>query len=401
MTERQKPDGNFFDEYTRGFDRTEFQRLFTRDTADAYRYFSRGLDLKALATAPWYKRWPTHARLFFVAFAMRLSPARRVLYAFAVVSTVFGLLDLFDGFGTVRLFLFPLTLNLYLPQWVEGTSWMVLAFLSIHLLVLMEVADRLSLKSDLEIARDIQIAMLPRGPQQSGDTRVFGFTRPANTVGGDFYDILPLGDGRLMVAVGDVAGKGSPAALLMALLLAMLRTLVDEGLESARLIARLNVQICRHSPGSRFITFFYGLYDPKDGSLEYVNAGHLPPMLRRASGVIDRLDGGGMALGMFDHATYETGHVTINPGETLVLYTDGITEAENRSGRAFEDSGLEAIVVARASEAEPEALARAIIVAVEAHAGDVRLADDLTVAVLMRGTGVFSTETAKTGTGLA
>ncbi len=398
---RQKPSGNFFDEYTRGFDRTEFQRLFTRDTADAYRYFSRGLDLNALASAPWYKRWPTHAKLFFIAFAMRLSPARRVLYAFAVVSAVFGLFDLFDGFGRVGIFLFPLTLNLYLPQWVEGTSWMILAFLSIHLLVLMEVADRLSLKSDLEIARDIQIAMLPRGAQQAGDTRVFGFTRPANTVGGDFYDILPTADGRLMVAVGDVAGKGSPAALLMALLLAMLRTLVDEGLESARLIARLNVQICRHSPGSRFITFFYGLYDPKTGALEYVNAGHLPPMLRRASGAIERLEGGGMALGMFDHATYVAGHVTIENGEALVLYTDGITEAENRFGRAFEDSGLEAILATRATDADPESLTRAIITSVEAHAGDIRLADDLTVAVLARGTGVFSAETAESGTGLS
>lgn len=214
MKSPREPSRNFFDEYTRGFDRTEFQRLFTRDTADAYHYFSRGLDLRALAQAPWYRRWPTHIRLFFVAFAMRLSPGRRVLYAFAVVAAVFGLLDLFDGFGTVIVFLFPMSLDLYLPQWADGMSWMVLAFLAIQLLVLMEVADRLSLKSDLEIARDIQLAMLPRGSKEAGDARVFGFTRPADTVGGDFYDILPLADGRLMVAVGDVAGKGSPAALL-------------------------------------------------------------------------------------------------------------------------------------------------------------------------------------------
>ncbi len=297
MARKDRPQ-SFFDEYTRGFDRTEFQRLFTRDTADAYHYFSRGIDLAALAAAPWYKRWPTHARLFLIAFAMRLSPGRRVLYGFAVVALLFGLLDLFDGFGSIRLMLWPFTMYLWLPQWVEGTSWMVLGFLAIHLLVLMEVADRLSLKSDLEIARDIQIAMLPRGEHTIGDARVFGTTRPANTVGGDFYDMLPRADGRMMIAVGDVAGKGSPAALLMALLLAMLRTLVDEGLDAVRLITRLNVQICRHSPGSRFITFFYGLYDPSTGALEYVNAGHLPPLLRRGDGTITRLDGGGMALGM-------------------------------------------------------------------------------------------------------
>lgn len=381
---RKERPGNFFDEYTRGFDRTEFQRLFTRDTADAYNYFSRGIDLKALASAPWYQRWPTHARLFLRAFAMRLSPGRRVLYGAAVVALLFGLIDLFDGFGTQRVLLWPFTILLWLPQWAEGTWWMVLAFVAIHLLVLMEVADRLSLKSDLEIARDIQIAMLPEGEHTSGDARVFGTTRPANTVGGDFYDVLPLADGRLMIAVGDVAGKGSPAALLMALLLAMLRTLVDEGLSATRLMTRLNAQICRHSPGSRFITFFYGVYDPSTGALEYVNAGHLPPLVRRANGTMTRLDGGGMALGMFDSATYEARTTTIAPGEVVVMYTDGITEAENRAGRAFEDAGLEAVLARRRDEHDPAVISRAIIAAVETHAGDVRLADDLTVAVLTR-----------------
>jgi len=170
----------------------------------------------------------------------------------------------------------------------------------------------------------------------------------------------------------------------MALLLAMLRTLVDEGLDARRLMTRLNVQICRHSPGSRFITFFYGLYEPTTGALEFVNAGHLPPMVRRASGDLERLEGGGMALGMFDHATFEPHHTVIHPGDALVLFTDGITEAENREGRAFEDDGLALILRHRQDERDPEALARAVISAVEAHAGDVRLSDDLTIAVLSR-----------------
>ena len=147
-----------------------------------------------------------------------------------------------------------------------------------NLLVLLEVADRLSLKNDLEIARDIQQAMLPSGVYSAPGVETVGISRPANTVGGDFYDILPLDDGRLVVAVGDVAGKGSPAALLMALLLAMLRTLVDEKLEPADLITRLNVQVCRHAPGTRFITLFYAVYQPLTGDLTYVSAGHMPPL---------------------------------------------------------------------------------------------------------------------------
>src|SRR5207302_7723878 len=161
----------------------------------------------------------------------------------------------------------------------------------------------LSLKNDLEIAREIQQAMLPSGLYSAPGVETVGISRPANTVGGDFYDILPLADGRLVVAVGDVAGKGSPAALLMALLLAMLRTLVDEELGPAELVTRLNVQVCRHAPPSRFITLFYAVYDPRTGDMTYVSAGHMPPLLLRASGTWERLSDGVIAFGSFDNPT--------------------------------------------------------------------------------------------------
>ena len=250
----------------------------------------------------------------------------------------------------------------------------------------MEVADRLSLKGDLEIARDIQLAMLPGGIFQAGSSVACGVTRPANTVGGDFYDILTLSDGRIVLALGDVSGKGSPAALLMALLLAMLRTLADEGLETARLVERLNAQVIRHSPPSRFITLFYGVYDPASGALQFVNAGHLPPLLRRRDGRFERIGdaaGGGLALGMFERATYDTHEVTIEPGDLLVLFSDGITEAENARGRAFEETGLESVISVNADQ-DPEAVGRAIIHTVEVYAADAKLADDLTALVLKR-----------------
>jgi sigma-B regulation protein RsbU (phosphoserine phosphatase) len=227
--------------------------------------------------------------------------------------------------------------------------------------------------------------MLPSGLRMAGTTVISGTTRPANTVGGDFYEILTLPDGRIAIAVGDVAGKGSPAALLMALLLAMMRTLVDEGLETAKLAARLNVQVMRHSPASRFITLFFGTYDPRDGRLEYVNAGHLPPVIRRADGRFERItEGSGMALGMFEHATYTPGAIVIEPNDVLVLFSDGITEAENAAGRPFDDAGLEATIAAHADR-DPDALGHAILEAVVNHAGDARLADDLTALVLKRG----------------
>src|SRR5207302_1140662 len=197
----------------------DLQRLFTRDTRNAYKFFMRGPDADALARLPWHRRVIAEIRILFLAFSMKLSPARRVVFGGALVLAFVGLVNLFRGVG---------------------------------------------------------------------------MSRPANTVGGDFYDILPLDDGRLVITVGDVAGKGSPAALLMALLLAMLRTLVDEKLEAADLITRLNVQVCRHAPGSRFITLFYGVFDPRTGALTYVSAGHMPPLLLRGDGRCERLTDGGI-----------------------------------------------------------------------------------------------------------
>jgi len=375
----------FFEQYTKDLDAGDFHRLFTRDTPEAYRYFTRTLDLEKLDTLPWYRRWPITARLVFIAFAMRLSPARRALYGLAVGAALLGMLILYAGVHPVKLLLFPMTVHVPLPTWEPGALWLFVGFVTVNLLILMEVADRLSLKGDLEIARDIQLAMLPAGIHTAGDATVAGVTRPANTVGGDFYDVLVRPDGRLVLALGDVAGKGSPAALLMALLLASLRTLVDEDLQTATLVARLNVQVHRHSPRSRFITLFIGLYDPRDGRLEFVNAGHLPPLLRRRDGRIERIgvEGGGLALGMFDHATYATQQATVEPGDLLVFYSDGITEAENAAGRSFEDTGLEQVVQAHAGE-DPQAIGRAILAAVEKYAAHAKLQDDLTALILKR-----------------
>src|SRR5262249_2112379 len=156
--------------------------------------------------------------------------------------------------------------------------------------------------------------------------------------------VLPLDDGRIIVTVGDVAGKGSPAALLMAILLAVLRTLVDEKLEPSALVERLNVQICRHSPASRFITLFYAVYTPATGAITSANAGQHPPLVGRRDGRYERLGPSGVALGMFDHSTFGAVETRLEPGESLVLYSDGITEAEDPSGQPFEEAGLELVV---------------------------------------------------------
>jgi len=377
----------FLDAYTKGLTREEFQRLFTRDAREAYRFFARSLDEDALSRLPLHKRLIARARLFFWAFTLKLSPARRVLFGVGLLFAAFGFLQLFRGFDVAGfpLFLGPFTVHIGvpLPTWTDGSFSLLIGFVLVNLLVLLEVADRLSLKNDLEIARDIQHAMLPQAMYSDAHLEAYGLTRPANTVGGDFYDVLPLKDGRVILTLGDVAGKGSPAALLMALLLAMFRTLVDEGLEASALAERLNVQVSRHAPASRFITLFFAACDPATGRMVYVNAGHMPALLRRRSGAVEQLSGGGIALGMFESSRYEAHETTLEPGDVLVLYSDGVTEAENEKGQPFEESGLERVVDVHASES-PTDIARSILRVVEVHSQETHLADDVTLLVAKR-----------------
>ena len=376
---------DFFDTYTRDLTADDLQRLFTRDAREAYKFFTRGVDSDALKSLPWHRRALAHARVLFLAFTMKLSPARRVVFGAALLLAAIGLFNLFRGIGIVEIMRMPFAGGVGVPGplFEQGTWSLLFAFALMNLLVLLEVADRLSLKNDLEIAREIQQAMLPSGLYSAPGVETIGISRPANTVGGDFYDILPLDDGRLVITVGDVAGKGSPAALLMALLLAMLRTLVDEKLEPAELMTRLNVQVCRHSPGSRFITLFYAVYQPLTGDMTYVSAGHMPPLLMHADGTCDRLSEGGIALGMFDHSAYKTGHLMIQPDEVLAVYSDGVTEAENAAGTPFDEEGLEKTLKSIRTQSIT-AMGAAIVRTVEHHSADTRLADDLTILLLRR-----------------
>jgi serine phosphatase RsbU (regulator of sigma subunit) len=364
--------------YIRDLKAEDLQRLFTRDTREAYEFFARHIDPKQFEGLPWHQRAAVRLRLFFTAFTMKLSPARRVVYAASLIFAVGGFITL------VRWRAAQLHVNgvdfaipgLVLPN---GIVSLLIAFA----LVLLEVADRLSLKNDLEIAREIQKAMLPPGRFRAPGADVAGLSRPANTVGGDFYEILPLGDGRLVTAVGDVAGKGSPAALLMALLLAMMRTLVDERLPPAALLERLNIQVCRQAPGTRFITLFYSVFDMTTGELAYVNAGHTTPLVLGSDGTVTRLHHGGVALGMFEASTYETGRVTLGPNDLLAIYSDGITEAESPAGVPFDEGGLEEILLTERAN-NVAAIGSAVVRAVERHTSDVRFADDLTLLLLRR-----------------
>jgi len=203
-----------------------------------------------------------------------------------------------------------------------------------------EVAHRERVSRELEIAREVQERLFPQsGPKVDG-LDYAGKCRPASSVGGDYYDFVSMADGRLGIAIGDISGKGVPAALLMASLQASLRGLaISNPPALSTLMGNLNRLIFDTSPSNRYATFFFGVYDPKTRELIYVNGGHNPPMVFRGSEVA-RLEEGGPVVGLFGPAQYSQSTVQLQSGDTMVLFTDGISEAMNSSEEEFDEARL-------------------------------------------------------------
>lgn len=189
-----------------------------------------------------------------------------------------------------------------------------------------EQAERMMAK-ELSQAGEIQRGLLPSAAPIIAGMDISGYNVPCRGVGGDYYDFFRLADGKVVIVVGDVAGKGMPAAMLMASLQARLQILVETEEAPAKIVTRLNRSISGNCPDNRFITFFLMIIDPETGELRYCNAGHNPPLLVRASGVTEKLDGGGLILGILAMAQYSEHKTTFQPGDTVVLYSDGISEA--------------------------------------------------------------------------
>jgi sigma-B regulation protein RsbU (phosphoserine phosphatase) len=213
-------------------------------------------------------------------------------------------------------------------------------------LLILEVGDRVVMKRDLQIAKEIQTWLLPATPPPVPGVEIAFATRPANTVAGDYYDVFPragtdAGEPKWVFAMADVAGKSIPAALLMATIQASLKTLAASPSSLSDLVTRMNRYACGNSQeGRRFTTAFLAEYEPTTRELTYVNAGHNTPILRRASGSIERLDQGGIPLGILESAPYQSGSVVLGSGDYLVVFTDGVAEAENERADEYGEQRL-------------------------------------------------------------
>jgi serine phosphatase RsbU (regulator of sigma subunit) len=358
------------DLFTRDVTAREFQELVQRDSEDTWRFFTREIDFSGVQDKPWFARYPAMAWKVFLALAFRLSPARRVIFATSV-------LLLFAGWVK------------FLVTHAEMSGWGLLsipgslvAATLLFVLLAVELRDKLALKGDLEIARQIQFGLLPFAPFSRHGTSIHTAMRPANTVGGDYFDIIPLPDGRLALAMGDVAGKGMPAALLMALLQGSLRTLITAGFRGAELVRTLNDHLCANIPRNRLVTLFYAELDPATGTFHYVNAGHNAPFLLRPAAAT-RLGTTGVALGVVAGSAFDERGETVGPGERLFLFTDGVTEAFDADDREYGEPRLESLLLSHHALRSPD-LIESLREDVLAFCGSARPRDDMTMMIVER-----------------
>ena len=235
-------------------------------------------------------------------------------------------------------------------------------------------------EQEIAEARAIQQGLLPKGIPQLPGYEISCAWQSALTVGGDYYDILPFGDDGLGLCIADVAGKGLPAAFLMANLQAAVRGLASPVLSPDALCARLNALLCRNTTDDRFITLFYAQLDGAPLRLRYANAGHNPPFLLRRDGSHERLGAGGGVLGIFPQQTYAMGTIHLEPGDRLVLFTDGVTEANDPAGEEFGEERFLALLREHRTSSAAELQKKILAAAAEFCAGHWR--DDATLMVL-------------------
>ncbi|PYT92514.1 MAG: serine/threonine protein phosphatase [Acidobacteria bacterium] len=340
---------------------------FAADARASYGFYGKDVDWEKIQKLPRWHR-PFHVvKDIFWAMLMKMTPARRVLLLLALVMLLMSGFTFQFGHNVSVQFKFEL--------------FAALIFL---LLLSLELADKVTMKRDLEIAREIQMWLVPSEPPNVPGADIAFATRPQNSVAGDYYDAFyPDAENkeRLVVVIADVAGKSVPAALLMATLQASLRTIAGEGVPVAELVTRLNRYASAYSlDGRRFTTAVLCEYDAASRCLTYVNAGHNAPILRRANGACETLEAGGLPLGIQLGAEYQTATLELRPGDALIFFTDGVVEAFNESGEEFGSSRWLG-AIRNLPEWNAQETLRFLMKRVDEFVGATRQSDDITCLV--------------------
>jgi sigma-B regulation protein RsbU (phosphoserine phosphatase) len=363
----------FWQRVTEGLEVSQLWSQFENEARASYRLYSRDVAAKTPEGLTHRGRHFHVVKEFFWAVLEKLSPARRVLLLAALIMLVLpsGGFNYHSGHEVTAIEF-------------DFHFW---GGLLLFLLLMLEIADRVVMKRDLQIAREIQTWLLPGAPPQIPGISIAYATRPANTVAGDYYDVFPRpgitsDENRVVFAVADVAGKSIPAAMLMATFQASLKTLSTAQVPLEELVANMNKYACSNSQGGlRFTTAFLAEYDATRRVFHYINAGHNNPILRRASGLIERLDVGGLPLGIMAEAKYESASIALAPGDWLIIFTDGLVEAVNANDEDFDEPRLLSALEAGKSGTPKELLDR-LMANLDLFVGSTPQHDDVTCLIV-------------------
>ncbi len=354
--------------YAAGVDRRGLRRLVDRDAERAWRVLVSEREEETRAQTKKKKLGLfTKARLLFLGISDRLTPARRALFAGSIFVAIVGSVHLEIDGSNFQLNSSPLALQL--------------AIAGLVFLLVLEMTDRILVRDELELARQLQRDLLPTGDPELPGWRFAHSTRTAREVGGDWYGFDSEPDGSLRLAVADASGHGMAAGLLAAIANATLKSAKELGLppvESTRLLHRV---LRSRGPGRGFVTLFLALLEPESGRLRWTSAAHPSPLLRRANGALEELARGAPPLGLGEECHPESGETTLSTNDLLVLFTDGLYETVGADGEPFGWERLRALVATGGSAA---AVCERLLGEYDRRLGDEEPSDDLTLLIVER-----------------
>jgi serine phosphatase RsbU (regulator of sigma subunit) len=362
----------FASDYAGGVKRRDLQRLFQRDATRALEILTRNEGIgpdRPDGNLSLLQRM----KLLFLGLSFRLTPARRLLFAAALIFVPLGLTDV-----AVQVVPGRLTID-----W--SPFWFLLSISALLLLLALELVDRVRVRDELEVARQLQRDLLPAGQVLVPGLTVSHSYRTAHEVGGDFYDISAVGDRQAALIIGDASGHGMAAGLLMATAKATLGLAIDLDPEPGKAVTALNRRLCATGNRRSFLALFYGLLDLATGDLDYVCAGHPFPLLRRGDGSVEEIGTGSLPLGLRPHLDLPVNRVRLLPGDLLLLYTDGLPEAVREgTGTAFGFPRVRSLVAEDplSRGPEPEGLVARLLAELEEHLAGEAHQDDVSVVAI-------------------
>lgn len=344
--------------------RDDLQRTLTRDFKELKEFYVDEVRKKKLAEMGWLKRWIYMIAWLLKSLFLKLTPLRRLLVVISL------LLILFSSRFVIGV------------DDISTNNLVIVGGVLLLFILMLELKDKLLARSELEAGRAVQKALMPERKPSLPGWSLWLFARPANEVGGDFVDYMQIGENRFAVALGDVAGKGLRAALLMAKLQATLRALAPDFKTLDKLGSKINEIFHRDSLPNIFASLVYLELQSDSGLVRFLNAGHLPPIALKR-GTIEVTPKGAPALGFLPKATYTEQHIELQPDDSLLVYSDGLTDARNEQGAFFGSQRLFELLPGL-TRLPPEEVGGRLVAEIDQFIGDARTTDDLSLVILKR-----------------